>query len=589
MKYIVVFLVLVGFVGFAFAEHDSNQPQTHSIILPDNVKEKTFDEFMEWCAPYYKERCTDIYEKNKTSELSIPLKLNDLASKLWYDHDYIIDGTILDIRGHDQPERVYDIQINSFFKPEEGTGSKIITVYGSPNFYSSKGDSGIFFIKKDDARWIFGEYGAKATPECPPELMYHPPLEPQVYTRVPASGINFDYVIDCYPHYYKKYLPQYLKTRGVTEFPSPLSQQMDRVSPEEVVCNEGLELILKNNRQAACVKPETKTKLIERGWVEPDNSLHTLLGKTLDGWRKYTYDELRQISETDKDFNRELGRLAIKEHMQEQLALNNITNSHDDFKVFSGYSETYSVGYNSVVNATDGKSYLMLGSARFHIVGDYFELRKLSFDSQDYDNTQHPYYLEKPVVEISVDPNNKSQISNTNVIIHLNQTNFVTFQNNLPITIRIQEFGSDDIDEQENLNWIGPTLQPGMSGNVTFSDPGYYRWSANEPPEPFGLTWYGKGSGYITVISDDVDDLPFTTKNKMAGSFVKQSDVPWGGLGVGNNHGVVVHLYPAVYDMMRDAQDYYAQHLEELIPFDVPLILVEPKNYDYGQNYENEN
>ena len=267
---IILAIGMIGFTGIAFAEHDPNQPYVHSIILPDDMKEKTFDEFMEWCEPYYEERCTDMYEKNKTSKLPIPLKLNDLASELWYDHDYIIDGTILDIRGYDQPERVYDIRINSFFKPEEGAGSKILTVYGSPNFYNSKGDSGIFFIKKDDARWTFGEYGAKATPECPPELMYHLPLEPQVYTRVPASGIDFANVFDCYPHYYKKYLPQYMKSRGVTEFPSPLSQQIDGVPPNQVVCNEGLELIIKNNGRAACVTPETVQKLIERNWIKPD-------------------------------------------------------------------------------------------------------------------------------------------------------------------------------------------------------------------------------------------------------------------------------------------------------------------------------
>lgn len=272
MKYFVILLIFVGFSGIAYAIHDPNQPQPHSIILPPEIKEKSFEEFMEWCEPYYKDRCADIYEKNKTSQLSIPLKLNDLASKLWYDHDYIIDGTILDIRGYGQSERVYDIQINSFFKPEEGTGSKVITVYGSPNFSNSKGDRGIFFIKKDDARWTFGEYGAKATSECLPELMYHQPLEPQVYTRVPASPIDFGYAVDCYPHYYKKYLPQYMKARGATEFPSPLSQQRDGVSPDEVVCNEGLELIMKNNGQATCVKPETKQKLVERGWSKENEN-----------------------------------------------------------------------------------------------------------------------------------------------------------------------------------------------------------------------------------------------------------------------------------------------------------------------------
>lgn len=295
MKYLVIFLFLMGFIGIAYAMHDPSQPYTHSIILPPDVKGATFEEFMKWCEPYYKERCADMYEKNKTSKSPIPLKLNNLASELWYDHDYIIGGTILDIRGYGQSERVYDIQINSFFKPKEGTGSKVITVYGYPNFYNVKGDSGIFFIKKQDAKWVFGEYGAKATPECPPELMYHQPIEPQAYTRVPASGTNFDHMIDCYPHYYKKYLPQYMKLHGATQFPSPFSQLKDKVPATEVVCDEGLTLIQKYDDAPVCVTESTKQKLIERGWTKI-----TSINLTLHDTQSWGY--IKDISILDNDY-----------------------------------------------------------------------------------------------------------------------------------------------------------------------------------------------------------------------------------------------------------------------------------------------
>jgi len=72
MKYIVL-LVLVGFIGIAFAEHDPNQPLEHSIILPLEIKEKTFDEFMEWCMPYYGEKCMEL-EKNRIHVTLSPLK-----------------------------------------------------------------------------------------------------------------------------------------------------------------------------------------------------------------------------------------------------------------------------------------------------------------------------------------------------------------------------------------------------------------------------------------------------------------------------------------------------------------------------------
>ncbi|TAK24503.1 MAG: hypothetical protein EPO37_02150 [Nitrosarchaeum sp.] len=74
MKYLVLLLILIGFTGIAFATHDPTQPYIHSIILPFDMKEKTFEEFMEWCKPYYGEKCTELYEKNLVSNVLPPLK-----------------------------------------------------------------------------------------------------------------------------------------------------------------------------------------------------------------------------------------------------------------------------------------------------------------------------------------------------------------------------------------------------------------------------------------------------------------------------------------------------------------------------------
>ena len=48
---------------------------------------------------------------------------------------------------------------------------------------------------------------------------------------------------------------------------SPKKQMRDGVAPKDVICREGLELILDISRDAACVKPSTAEKLIEHaGW-----------------------------------------------------------------------------------------------------------------------------------------------------------------------------------------------------------------------------------------------------------------------------------------------------------------------------------
>jgi len=61
--------------------------------------------------------------------------------------------------------------------------------------------------------------------------------------------------------------------------PSPLSNMTPKdqlligIEPENIECKYGLELIQKYDGSPACVKPETKTKLIERGWGKADSTL----------------------------------------------------------------------------------------------------------------------------------------------------------------------------------------------------------------------------------------------------------------------------------------------------------------------------
>jgi len=54
------------------------------------------------------------------------------------------------------------------------------------------------------------------------------------------------------------------------EFLSPLKQIKSGIATDKIRCNDGLKFILKYDSSPACVKPETKMKLIERGWTIED-------------------------------------------------------------------------------------------------------------------------------------------------------------------------------------------------------------------------------------------------------------------------------------------------------------------------------
>lgn len=61
---------------------------------------------------------------------------------------------------------------------------------------------------------------------------------------------------------------QNLSNRVDISVATPLKQVAQGVLPNEIICKEGLELIIKNNGSPACVKSKTAEILIERGWAK---------------------------------------------------------------------------------------------------------------------------------------------------------------------------------------------------------------------------------------------------------------------------------------------------------------------------------
>ena len=76
----------------------------------------------------------------------------------------------------------------------------------------------------------------------------------------PETGQTFQYNDTCnHPTIFNSVLDK--------EIPSPAKQLENNISPKEIICKEGLELIFKNNNSPACVKPSTAEKLIQHGWT----------------------------------------------------------------------------------------------------------------------------------------------------------------------------------------------------------------------------------------------------------------------------------------------------------------------------------
>jgi len=69
-----------------------------------------------------------------------------------------------------------------------------------------------------------------------------------------------------------KAIPIALLKPGENKIMSPREQIEKGFESSDVLCNDDLELVIKHDGSPACVKPETKIKLIERGWTTVDFS-----------------------------------------------------------------------------------------------------------------------------------------------------------------------------------------------------------------------------------------------------------------------------------------------------------------------------
>ena len=84
------------------------------------------------------------------------------------------------------------------------------------------------------------------------------------------------------------------------------------------------------------------------------------------------------------------------------------------------------------------------------------------------------------------------------------------------------------------------------------------------------------GNGEINVLSNETNNLPFDQKLRIAGAIIKNSEIPVVGMGMGNDKGLTLDFNRAIFESLPDASKYYKARAEQLIPFDVPVIIEEP-------------
>ena len=314
----------------------------------------------------------------------------------------------------------------------------------------------------------------------------------------------------------------------------------------------------------------------------------TYLGKNVQQWQDAWEWELDANYEVYKDeFYEELGRLLVKNEITQVMNQFGIINTHDDFKVHQGYSLLSlppHIGYTSIINATDGNSYLIEASAHSNRV-NYYSITQLTFFNTSEELSLMNILSHPQIIHVLPEDGHKSRAEPSDLIIHVDD-NAVNFVNRTPDTIRIQESGTGEIAEEHELAWIGPTIPSFGNDKVIFDEPGIYRWDARKAPtveEPWW--WASHAGGEIVVIADDVDDLPLEDRLRMGRSILQTSEIPTAGMGIGNaDNALKISLRSAVYDMLPDAVSYYQDRAEQLVPFDIPIIIENPYADEQNEN-----
>ena len=302
------------------------------------------------------------------------------------------------------------------------------------------------------------------------------------------------------------------------------------------------------------------------------------LSKNVEQWQDVSYYYMKsQHDKLGDDFYKELGKLLIKNEFQRQINNLGIENANEDFEISAGMmllSLPPHIQYTAVVLGKDNNYYRLEGTAHANQVS-FYSTQQLQLPDTEILPASESIVDENAKITILPEDGNKAREDPSTLIIHTDDDDTVEFFNNTPQTIRIQDSGSGVIGEENTLSWMGPTILPYQSATMTFDEPGLVEWDARNFPtieEPWW--WSTHAGGNIVVLSENVGGLPVEERLRMAQKIIHTQDLPIMGSGSGNaEKALKVHIDPAVVNIIPDAKQYYLERIQQIIPFDVKVIM----------------
>ncbi len=306
-----------------------------------------------------------------------------------------------------------------------------------------------------------------------------------------------------------------------------------------------------------------------------DGNKSTMLSQPLDFWKNLPREEMSALHEEYGDlFFEEIGKMVLKDNLKKEFEKQNIVNANNDFRLHTGMVDESLppfVYYTTVVNSTDGKSYMFGGRTHTNQVLDVYHEELIFYDDVSVKLPIDSFRNDLPIIVIR--PENESDVNSPKLFMNFDKNREVTFVNSMSLPIRIQDKGSGNPEKEHELAWIGPMMNPNDIWRIQINATGYHEWNAKIVPKESDGWWKPLENGDIIAYSENMSDVDFHKKLRIAGEFVMDSEIPVTGIGMGNNEGLRIGFSQAIIEMLPDAQRYYTERVKQVIPFDVPIIL----------------
>ena len=340
--------------------------------------------------------------------------------------------------------------------------------------------------------------------------------------------------------------------------------------------------------------PQAKSSILEADGNELEDlfikktELETIFqGKPLDYWKSLDFNELREYgSQTEGDkFYYKLGEVIAKEFFESELVKQGIINENDFINIYTGTAllpDPPIIGYNAVINATDGFTYIMQTSVNGNIIGEYLNIQRLFFEPHILramiDGTE-PIFINKfgetPTVQI-VTEDEDDKLYPHQVIIDFDQTDSVIFANDSNGPVRIQGIGENKISSIPDNVWRTDTIMPGDDLSVQFNSTGYYKFYVKKITSSYEEYLDHHASGRLVVFTESMTDYTFEDGLLMGRVFVQDApkhEIPWQSMGAGNPRGLEIGIVESVKHAIPNVEGYYLTKAKPLIPFDVKVII----------------